>query len=156
MRCGDCQRWLTERAIVYGDGSRVAGYQAPAGKGMCDHLNQETPEDFGCLAFAEGAEHTVVETKEGPPWAYWVMIPCPNCMGRGSDESACHRCAGTGKVRKYDDGYVGEEQTRLHPREKEAMAEQVRAAALARAEAEVSQLMNPAPVRPEFVSGSNA
>ena len=52
------------------------------------------------------------------------MGPCPDCTdspgcqnGRG-----CHRCAGTGNVRFYDDGYIGEERTRLHPKEKKGAA----------------------------------
>jgi len=54
------------------------------------------------------------------------MVPCPECTGIDMKQiyaspvgNRGHRCAGTGLVRLYDDGYVGDEQTRMHPKQKE-------------------------------------
>jgi predicted amidophosphoribosyltransferase len=51
------------------------------------------------------------------------MGPCPNCTGKGNQgDGACDRCTGTGNVRYYEDGFVGEERSRMHPKEKELAA----------------------------------
>jgi hypothetical protein len=131
MRCDTCKNWTTARVTRYGDGSEVVNWRAPEGKGRCSELGLDTPEAFGCTSFAplitNGASiptttipHIISNWKNGSPWQHWTMGPCPDCRGHPGDhgKGLC-RCAGTGKVRYYDDGYIGEEQTRLHPRERE-------------------------------------
>lgn len=121
MRCDGCARWITGRNTVYDDGSTVDNFNAPDGKGFCEKLLIETVPDFGCTAFSEGTAHIVVSRKVGAPWQHWTMGPCPDCGGKGNaGDSGCHRCTGTGKVRHYDDGHVGEERTRMHPKERAA------------------------------------
>lgn len=123
MRCDGCAKWTVRRETLYEDQSRIVNYQAPEGKGHCEILNLDTAPAFGCAEFvdAPGFAHVYVEQKSGAPWQHSRAGPCPDCSGRGSPEGGlgCHRCAGTGKVRHYDDGYVGEERTRLHPKERE-------------------------------------
>lgn len=117
--CAGCANWITKRETVYEDGSRIVTYAAPdETAARCELLKIDTASNFGCNSFAPG-EHTVVTEKTGAPWQHWKMGPCPNCQGAGSSGGACHRCAGTGNVRFYDDGYIGEEQTRKHPKEAE-------------------------------------
>jgi hypothetical protein len=119
MKCADCGNWTIKRVTIYDDGSEVENYCAPEGKGHCDHLNQDFGPDFGCIAFVPGI-HVHAERKSGAPWQHWRMITCPDCAGHpGRGAGGRCRCAGTGLVRLYDDGYVGEEQTRKHPKEKE-------------------------------------
>lgn len=118
MKCGDCSHWITQHKTIYADGSEVINEQTLPGKGRCEHLNQETVEDFGCTAFIAG-DHVVVAYKDGAPWTNWHLIACPDCDGKGSrNDRACRRCSGTAKVRCYDDGYVADA-TWDHPREKE-------------------------------------
>ncbi len=129
MRCDGCKNWTTARVTRYGDGSEVCNWKAPAGKGRCSVLDIDTPEAFGCTSHAPldavGAltlpafHHIQSNWKNGAPWQHHVVGPCPDCRGLGSNSGVCYRCAGTGKVRYYDDGYIGEEQTRLHPKEKD-------------------------------------
>lgn len=117
MKCSDCASWLTARITRYSDGSHITTYEAPHGKGHCGVLGLETAADFGCLSFSqEHAGHAEITEKVGPPWKHWVMIPCPDCIG--DNVPGCRRCAGTKNVRRYDDGFVGDERTRLHPNEK--------------------------------------
>lgn len=123
MRCDRCEHWTTRRETRYENGEVVANWEAPDGQGECDKLGHNTDADFGCVKFLETEKtHVVVAFKGGEPWQHWTVVPCPDCSGAGSTYRACHRCAGTGRVRRYDDGYVGEEQTRLHPKEKELLA----------------------------------
>jgi hypothetical protein len=125
MKCERCTFWTVGRLTEYGgSGEVVVNWEATKGKGLCDKLGLETDSDFGCTKFIEDdGDHLVKSWKNGEPWQHWVVGPCPDCNGRGNGghptAGACHRCAGTGKVRHYDDGYVGEEQTRLHPKERE-------------------------------------
>jgi hypothetical protein len=93
-------------------------------------LNIETPAEFGCAKF-EQARHSSeakvffevqveTERKDGAPWQHFTMIECPACSGHpGLGEAGRCKCAGTGKTRLYDDGYVGDEHTRKHPKELE-------------------------------------
>lgn len=140
MNCASCARWITARTTVYGDSSTVETFKASAGKGQCEQLGVETAADFGCNAFQKITEdvpavpigdasyesvdpHVIINRKAGAPWTYWVMGPCPDCSNKGNaNDGACHRCAGTGQVRYYEDGHVGEERTRLHPKEREQAA----------------------------------
>ena len=116
MNCKTCKNWVTERSTAYGDGSVIVNFRAPDGKGACVPLGLETAADFGCNKYESGGPTVEMSFKGGAPWSHSVAGPCPDCGGTG-----CRRCAFTGKVRHYDDGHVGEEQTRLHPREKEQM-----------------------------------
>lgn len=121
-RCDWCAKWVVRRETRYEDGSTVVNFQAPEGKGHCELLNIDTAPEFGCAGYAPGSEGysgVEVSQKTGAPWQYSHAGPCPDCNGKGnSGDTGCHRCAGTGKVRHYDDGYVGEERTRLHPKER--------------------------------------
>lgn len=119
MTCKNCQHWIIARKTIYEDGSEIVNSQSPEGKGDCLYLEIETSADFGCNAFAVGDVHVEIIRKPGAPWMHHRDGPCPECSGRGSNEGACGRCCGTGKVRYYDDGYIGEERTREHPKEKE-------------------------------------
>jgi hypothetical protein len=92
-------------------------WQAPQGKGHCDVLNLDTLPEFGCLSFLQlFSSHEEICSRLGEAWQYYWDVPCPDCNGQAYK---CQRCMGTGRVRKYGDGYVGEERTRMHPKEKE-------------------------------------
>lgn len=115
--CEKCQHWVVSRATLYGNGERIERWRAPDGKGACASLGIETDAGFSCNRFIESFfDHVDLTIKPGAPWEHFVMIDCPDCGGKG-DGGRGHRCAGTGKVRLYDDGYVGDEQTRRHPKE---------------------------------------
>jgi hypothetical protein len=119
MHCSDCSHWVIARTTLYQDGSSVDTFRAADGSGRCGELHIDTAPSFGCMAFAAGDGHVVYSHKLGAPWQHSHAGPCPDCNAAGHQGStACHRCAGTGKVRHYDDGYIGEEQSRLHPKEK--------------------------------------
>jgi hypothetical protein len=118
-KCDSCANWTTRRVTRYGDGSEVVNWRAPGNRGRCSVLDVDTQPTFGCVEHAPGDEHVVGVWKNGAPWQHWIVGSCPDCGGAGSGGAVCSRCAGTGKVRHYDDGHVGEEQTRLHPRERE-------------------------------------
>lgn len=126
--CKDCGHWLTRHLTSYDDGSVIEKRLAPEGKGHCGALNMDTEPEFGCVRFEPGDAHEITGHKVGAPWQHWEMGPCPDCNGVGSKWSdpanvaACRRCAGTAQVRYYDDGHIGEERTRLHPKEKEQLA----------------------------------
>jgi RecJ-like exonuclease len=125
MKCETCAHWIQARKTLYDDGSEVVNFQAPEGKGHCESLNLDTDPGFGCTGFIEGCEHVIVARKSGAPWQHSSSGPCPNCnsCGNNQNDGACERCQGTGKVRYYDDGFIGEERTRLHPKEKELAAQ---------------------------------
>lgn len=127
MKCSSCSNWITERKTVYDDGSEIINYASPKGEGHCDILNVDTTPDFGCLSFKEG-NNIIINHKTGAPWQYWEYKPCPECNGRGSysDRNGhCNRCVGTGNVRYYDDGYIGDEKTKKHPKESKMVVEEV-------------------------------
>jgi uncharacterized protein (UPF0212 family) len=115
-KCEGCVHWIIARKTVYGDGAEIVRWSAPSGKGHCNSLGIEVTADFGCNRFLEGDEHVEKTVKAGSPWQHFTMIACPDCGGKG-DGGRGHRCAGTGLVRLYDDGHVGDEQTRRHPKE---------------------------------------
>ena len=116
--CQDCGNWILERKTIYEDGSEKINYKAPDGKGNCQVLKLDTAPDFGCNNFQYG-NHTETNNKSGAPWHHWHYDVCPTCNGRGNpgDAKPCAQCVGTGRVRYYDDGFIGEEKTRLHPNE---------------------------------------
>lgn len=121
MKCESCQHWTIRRVTAYGDGTIITNWSAPGGFGHCASLGIETTFDFGCNRHIDSAnDHHEVTHKDGHPWQHFKMVPCPDCDGKG-DGGRGHRCAGTGLVRLYDDGHVGDEQTRTHPKERETV-----------------------------------
>ena len=123
QNCAGCAHWIVANKTIYESGDEVVHYQALPGLGGCKVLDIETKDDFGCNKFEAGDAHVVTTEKAGAPWQYSRSGPCPDCAAKGNaNDGACHRCAGTGQVRHYDDGYVGEERTRLHPKERELAA----------------------------------
>jgi len=131
--CENCKHWLCAVDVTYDDGSVVSSgkvlvaqrliqlHKHPSGLGHCEKLDREFPADFGCGYFIEDSwDHTEHYRKNGEPWQHSRNDTCPECNGVGH---GCGRCVGIGKVRFYDDGFVGEEKTRLHPREKKILEE---------------------------------
>lgn len=120
--CRDCAHWTTRRETLYENGERIVTFEAPEGQGKCSVLSMITAPDFGCnkfMAAQASSSHVEISQKDGAPWQHWKMIPCPDCAGAGSsNDRPDDRCAGTGQVRLYDDGHVGDERTRVHPRER--------------------------------------
>ena len=121
MRCDSCVFWTLRRVNLYDDGSEIETYHAPDGVGHCRQLDLDTQHDFGCNKW-EAGEHLVYTNKTGAPWQNWKFGPCPDCKGVGCHmvemRPACMHCAGLGKVRYYDDGYIADK-TWDHPKEKE-------------------------------------
>src|SRR5258706_7098876 len=119
--CKECGNWILERKTIYDDGSEIITYRASEGKGNCQVLKVDTAPDFGCNSFKYG-DHTETTNKSGAPWHHWHHDVCPTCNGVGIGSPGisypCGQCYGTGRVRHYDDGFIGEEKTRLHPNEK--------------------------------------
>lgn len=122
MRCRDCAFWITAKKRKYKNEQLISYFEAKPGRGLCEKIDIQTVPDFGCNLY-QGSDwdHVKVETMEGAPWEFWKMGACPDCGGRGcgAGEGAgrCGRCQGIGQVRFYEDGYIGEERTRRHPKE---------------------------------------
>jgi|SRR5882672_4712510 len=124
--CETCGHWVVRRKTVYGDGTEIVTWDAPASKGRCEVLDIDTVAAFGCTSH-EAGDHVVVTRKDGAPWQHWRTGPCPDCGGNGTithgvsggslNYSVCGRCVGTGSVRHHDDGHVGENRHRRHPKE---------------------------------------
>lgn len=119
--CQSCKQWIVRLRRLYSDGTTVAQFEMTDGNGHCQFLDKETGPDFGCNKYiaAPDFDHVITDVVEGMPWEHFKMGKCPECDGRGSglEGGACSRCTGTGNVRYYDDGYIGEERTRMHPAE---------------------------------------
>lgn len=147
MDCGTCRFWKrgTRRKFRSEEQFTAAGNDEGHPCNSAGPIKDIiTPADFGCINFVEsvGEDQVEVLTFDGEPWQFWDMVPCPDCQGQGSTPEAgiCWRCAGTSNVRKYADGYVGEEHTREHPRERALRLANKRTDALAKAQAEVARL----------------
>jgi predicted RNA-binding Zn-ribbon protein involved in translation (DUF1610 family) len=113
--CTNCKTWLVQRVTDYANGERIVNYQAPVGKGLCEVIHIETDFTFGCNRFVEGHQHIeIIGIKTGSPWMHSRWGGCPEC---GGSAIGCDRCQTTGRVLYYDDGYIGEERTRRHPKE---------------------------------------
>jgi hypothetical protein len=121
MHCDTCRFWVTCRFNTYEDGSVIETFKSPSGQGYCEQLKMDTQSDFGCNKYEEGG-HEVITAKSGAPWQNWHFGPCPDCKGVGCHmvelRPACMHCAGLGKVRYYDDGYIADKSWD-HPKEKE-------------------------------------
>ncbi len=119
--CETCKNWIKRRQRTYSDGTNIMFFWVAPPNGLCEKLSQETEPSFFCSKYeaAPDWDHVSIENIEGAPWQNFKMGTCPDCKGRGSGEfgGACGRCVGTGQVRYYDDGFVGEEKTRRHPKE---------------------------------------
>lgn len=115
MSCNTCRKWVTQRVTDYEDGTRIVNFACSPGMGKCEILQIETANDFSCSKWEEGHEHVeIIGNKSGSPWHHYQWGICPDCTGVGW---MCRRCAGTGSVCYYDDGFIGENQTRKHPNE---------------------------------------
>ncbi len=115
-RCDGCAEWITAEITRYDDGTEIVNRQSAENKGSCRILKIETDPEFGCNRFQAGDDHQIVTQKSGAPWQHFVMIKCPACNAGETCHGRC-QCAGTGLVRKYDDGFLGDESTRMHPKE---------------------------------------
>jgi len=124
MRCDECAHWVIAEKTVYGDDSEIENKRCEQGLGDCGVLEQLTKCDFGCKSFVSNPlfDHIKVIHKAGAPWQEWIYGPCPDCKGLGCHmvelRPACGHCAGLGKVRYYDDGYIADKSWD-HPKEKE-------------------------------------
>lgn len=127
--CNGCKTWTVKRRRVFDDDTEIVLFDVGSGKGFCELLACETNPEFGCNQYqsAPGYDHVVTELVQGAAWQAWKMGQCPDCSGRGCglEGGACWRCAGTGKVRYYADGVVGDERTRKHPIEVERDREEL-------------------------------
>ncbi len=147
MTCADCRYWKRGTLRRYANTERYEDATTEEGSpcraagpllGFC------TPAEFSCSNYSEfDTEDDQVEVvlNAGEPWQVWRMIPCPDCSGAGSLDSptpGCYRCVGTGNVRAYDDGYVGDERSREHPREREERLFLLREEKLSQARAEIA------------------
>jgi hypothetical protein len=117
--CSDCKHWITARVTDYDSGDRVFNLKCEDGKGECQELKIQTPESFGCNKHAPGDEHFIhLGRKFGAPHLHYVKGPCPDCKDSPTGPGwGCLRCAGTGEVRHYDDGFIGENRTYKHPKD---------------------------------------
>lgn len=146
MKCSECQHWHVGTWHVYSEGTRIFE-PTVEGSGLCRCpgvlKDKATPPDFGCLNFEAGTQDDQKpETIYGnPPWEIWTMIPCP---AHKLADGQCI-CAGTGYVRRYADGTVVDEHTRVHPHVKLLQNEALRAELLAKAKAELERLTSPEP-----------
>lgn len=119
IECSTCKNWLCQRVTDYANGERIINFSAPEGEGLCEVLKINTSKDFSCTKYKFGTNHIeIMGKKTGSPWHHSHWGTCPDCQGVGLiNNGSCKRCAQTGRVLYYDDGYVGEEQTRRHPNE---------------------------------------
>ena len=121
MTCSTCSKWFVLRETKYANGETIVNWSAPEGTGQCRVLNVDTPHHFECNQYTLGSPIIETTFKTGSPWHHAVHGPCPDCKGRGltADDKRDDRCCGTGIVLHYDDGYIGENRTKMHPKEKE-------------------------------------
>ena len=148
--CSACAYWLrgTWRSYGFTPPEFSPAAEDPSA-GLCRDAENPlsghtTPAGFGCLRFTEkqsDEDQLIRETYDREPWEVWHMIRCPDCRPPGvTGEAACHRCAGTGQVPQYADGYVGEQQTWEHPIAKERRVQREREARAAKLREELEAL----------------
>ena len=121
LRCSTCAKWLLRKETSYGNGETIVNWSDPDGKGQCSFLNINTVPDFGCNQYEVGGPIIEKHFKEGEPWHYWRLDKCPECHGLGTGGPSGrvdNRCCGTGLVMYFDDGYIGDNMTKMHPKEK--------------------------------------
>jgi hypothetical protein len=121
LTCATCEKWFLRRETHYaGNGEVIINWSDPEGKGKCTVLNILTAPEFGCNQYEQGEPIVEVAHKPGEPWHHWVLGPCPTCKGNGvaAGVGIDRDCCGTGLVQYYDDGYIGENRTKMHPKEK--------------------------------------
>ena len=120
MTCSTCSKWFVRKETHYGNGEVIINWQDPP-RGRCRALDFITTATFECNQYEVGVPIVEVIHKDGEPWHHWVIGPCPKCNGNGVTDNASPRvddqCCGTGKVRYYDDGFIGENRTYRHPKE---------------------------------------
>jgi hypothetical protein len=144
--CDHCALWLVRRETGYDGGEIVVTWFDPDGRGKClgPLKGVLTEPEFGCNSFQDGGPLIETSRKGGHPWQHATPIPCPDCrkpgcgfvapgectaigcpgtdkcLGLGSaNDGADGRCVGTGTVLRYDDGFVGDNRTKKHPKESE-------------------------------------
>ncbi|SRR5258706_1046246 len=140
--CSTCKNWTIKQQVEYENGEVIVKWASSDGKGKCKVLGDfMTAPDFGCNSYQSGGPYIKSRFKTGAPWHHKVFGPCPDCkhpycgypnctyqqcpgtdkcLGRGClTDRPDDRCVGTGLVFYYDDGYIGENKTKLHPKEKE-------------------------------------
>lgn len=124
MTCSTCARWFVRKETRYGNGEVIVNWSDPEGRGRCTDpaIGILTSAEFGCTKYETGVPIVEIVRKDGEPWHHWTFGPCPKCKGNGVTDIASTRvddqCCGTGRVRYYDDGFIGENRTYLHPKEK--------------------------------------
>jgi hypothetical protein len=166
-RCRDCAHWSLGTYKVFRSARFDVPLSAAPDEGLCGlgfMYGKLVPAAFGCPEFESAADDSdhweYLDYSDKEPWEVWDIIPCPECQGVGRSgpepqgaaaTAACRRCAGTGKVRQYGDGIIGDEQTRLHPVEIEAFRKAKEDEILARARAEIARIgvaPEPTPEKP--------
>ncbi len=166
MNCSDCKFWFRGTRRQYKNSPVVFTASASGEQGICRSggaVNGLTiGPTFGCIDFSRFSNPDEQEdfiVYDAEPWQISEEIRCPDCNGYGC---GCHRCASTGHVRKYADGYVGDEQTKEHPVERRMRLEKQRQVLMERMRAELAELekdmMEVALVKPEkplALSGSS-
>jgi len=122
LTCSTCSKWFVRKETHYENGEVIVNWTAPEGCGKCTVLDVQTHPAFECNQYQFGTPIIEVVEKDGEPWHHWVFGPCPVCKGHGAEvldgRFKDDQCCGTGRVRYYDDGYIGENRTYLHPKEK--------------------------------------
>jgi hypothetical protein len=172
VKCADCALWLRGRWVVFPSAARFEPAAPGESEGVCRGplAGRIVEADFGCVGFrqlASPAEQEERVVHAGEPWQVWEMIACPDCGGRGStageppadggevSSSACYRCAGTGNVRRYADGFIGDERTREHPVEREIRKRETEQLLREKLAAELAALDQP-PGAPAAATGASS
>jgi hypothetical protein len=132
--CSDCAKWLLRCETRYEGGETITTWSSPAGGKCTGPLNGAVvPATFGCFQHVEGGPLIEAVTHPGHAWEHKTPGPCPECKTCSHPEctkpgcpgtekcigAGCARCCNTGTVLYYGDGYVGENRTKLHPKERE-------------------------------------
>jgi hypothetical protein len=133
MECSTCGFWLVLCQTEYSCGDVVVNWRPPDGHGKCTGplKGALTIADFGCNKYKDGGPIHESANKDGAPWHHKKPGPCPDCKTCAYPEcgkadcpgpekclgTGCGRCVCTGTVLYYDDGFVGENRTKMHPME---------------------------------------
>ncbi len=168
--CAECACWITDKQLLFANFERLEPLAGP-GKGICRGPlgGLAVGPEFGCVAFIPGDQH--IDIQDHRPlevWEVWEMIPCPDCLGKGTPGevpdhpanstmgfSADNRCAGTGNVRRYGDGHVGDEQTRMHPLEAAKIRAEKEALLRGDLDRQIAELDKPPAATDDPIKGSS-